>query len=328
MLCFWRTSHVAVLLIWGVFAAESSCPDKNQTMQNSSSPMPEVNTTVFVQMGTKALLHCPSVSLTKVILITWIITLRGQPPCIIAYKADTRETHESNCSDRSITWAFTSDLSPNLQISAVALQHEGHYLCDIAVPDGNFQNIYDLQVLVPPEVTHFPGENRTTVCEAIAGKPAAQITWTPDGDCVTKNESHSNGTVTVRSMCNWEQSNVSVVFCVVSHLTTGNQSLSIELSRGGDQLLGSYIQYIISSIIIILIIIGCICFLRFSGCRKCKLPKSGATPDVEEDEMQPYASYTEKSNPLYDTVTTMEAHPASQGKVNGTDCLTLSAMGI
>ncbi|XP_032755539.1 cell surface glycoprotein CD200 receptor 2 [Rattus rattus] len=212
---------------------ESSCPDKNQTMQNSLSTMTEVNTTVFVQMGKKGLLCCPSSPLTKAVLITWIITLRGQPPCIIAYKADTRETHESNCSDRSITWAFTSDLSPNLQISAVALQHEGHYLCDIVVPDGNFQNIYDLQVLVPPEVTHFPGENRTTVCEAIAGKPAAQISWTPDGDCVTKTESHSNGTVTVRSMCNWEQSNVSVVFCVVSHLTTGNQSLSIELGRGG-----------------------------------------------------------------------------------------------
>lgn len=327
MLCFWRTSHVAVLLIWGVFAAESSCPDKNQTMQNSSSPMPEVNTTVFVQMGTTALLCCPSIPLTKVILITWIITLRGQPSCIIAYKADTRETHESNCSDGSITWASTPDLAPDLQISAVALQHEGRYLCEIAVPEGHFQNIYDFQVLVPPEVIHFPGENRTAVCEAIAGKPAAQISWTPDGDCVTKNESHSNGTVTVRSTCHWEQSNVSVVFCVVSHLTTGNQSLSIELSRGGDQLLGSYIQYIILSIII-LIIIGCICLLKISGCRKCKLPKSGATPDVEEDEMQPYASYTEKSNPLYDTVTTMEAHPASQGKVNGTDCLTLSAMGI
>lgn len=84
---------------------------------------------------------------------------------------------------------------------------------------------------VPPEVTYFPGKNRTAVCEAMAGKPAAQISWTPDGDCVTKSESHSNGTVTVRSTCHWEQNNVSVVSCLVSH-STGNQSLSIELSRG------------------------------------------------------------------------------------------------
>lgn len=232
------------------------------------------------QMGTKVLLCCPSVSLTKAIVITWVITLRGQPSCIISYKVDTMETNETNCWDRSITWAPTPDIPRNLQISAVALQHDGHYSCEIALPDGHFQNIYDLQVLVPPEVTHFPGENRTAVCEAIAGKPAAQISWTPDGDCVTKNESHSNGTVTVRSTCHWEQSNVSAVFCVVSHLTTGNQSLSIELSGGGgDQSLGSYIQYIIPPIII-LIIIGCICLLKISGCRYCKLPKSGATPEA------------------------------------------------
>lgn len=62
--------------------------------------------------------------------------------------------------------------------------------------------------------------------------------------------------------------------------------------------------------------------------RKCKLPKLEATSAIEEDEMQPYASYTEKSNPLYDTVTKVEAFPVSQGEVNGTDCLTLSAIGI
>lgn len=88
---------------------------------------------------------------------------------------------------------------------------------------------------MPPEVTYFPGKNRTAVCEATAGKPAAQISWTPDGDCVTEDESHSNGTVTVRSTCRWEHNSVPAVFCQVYHLT-GNQSLFIELSRGGKYL--------------------------------------------------------------------------------------------
>ncbi|XP_034371211.1 cell surface glycoprotein CD200 receptor 1 [Arvicanthis niloticus] len=327
MFCFWRTSDLAVLLIWGVFAAESSCADRNQTTQNNSSAVAEVTTTVSVQMGTKALLCCSSVPLTKALLITWIISPKGQSSCIISYKVETRETNETTCRNRSITWASTPDHSPDLQISAVALQHEGNYSCEIVSPEGNFQKVSDLQVLVPPEVTHFRGKNRTTVCEAIAGKPAAQISWTPDGDCVTKNESHSNGTVTVRSTCHWEQNNVSNVSCFVSH-STGNQTLFfIEQSRGGNQLVGSYILYIIASIII-LIIIGCICILKSSGFRKCKLPKSEATPAVEEDEMQPYASYTEKSNPLYDTVTKVESFPVSQGEANGTDWLTLSAIGI
>ncbi|XP_031215924.1 cell surface glycoprotein CD200 receptor 2-like [Mastomys coucha] len=266
---------------------ESCCTDKNQSIQNNSSPVPEVNTMVSVQMGTKALLCCPSIPPKKALLITWTIIPRGQPSCIISYKVDIMETNETNCLGRNITWVFTPDLSPDLQISAVALQHEGNYSCEIATPEGNFQKAYDLQVLVPPEVTYFPGKNRTAVCEAVAGKPAAQISWTPDGDCVTQDESHSNGTVTVRSTCHWEQNNVSAVSCFVSHLTV-NQTLSIDLSRGGNQLLQPYILYIRPSIII-LIIIGCICLLKTSGLRKCKLPKLEATPAVEEGTGSPAA---------------------------------------
>uniref|UniRef100_A0A8C8W1A7 Ig-like domain-containing protein n=1 Tax=Peromyscus maniculatus bairdii TaxID=230844 RepID=A0A8C8W1A7_PERMB len=230
MSCLWRTSDLAVLLIWGVFVAESRCMNGTQTAQNSSSPLPEANITVSVQMGTKAPLCCPHISLTKAVLITWEITTRDQPSCRISYRVETKETNETNCTDRRITWASTPDQSPDLQISAVALDHDGHYLCFIATPNGNFQKRHDLQVLVPPEVTLSPGKNRTAVCEATAGKPAAQISWTPDGDCKTKKESHSNGTVTVRSTCHWEQSNVSTMFCFVSHLT-GNQTLSIELNQ-------------------------------------------------------------------------------------------------
>lgn len=324
MFNFRRTSDLVVLLIWGIFVAESHCAAMNQTTQNSSLPT-EANTTVTVQMGPKVLLSCPPVPLTKAVVITWVITPRGGPVCIIAYKADTNETREHNCTDRRITWASTPDVSPDLQITAVALEHVGYYSCQIAVADGFFQKGHDLQVLVPPEVTLFLGENRTTVCEASAGKPAAQIFWNPDGDCATKNESHSNGTVTVRSTCHWEQNNVSTVFCFVSH-STGNWKLSIELNRGGGQALSS-ILYIIPAIII-LIIIGTIWLFKIRGFRKCKSPKSEAPPAAVEDDMEPYASYTEKSNPLYDTVTKVEALPVSQDEANGTDWLTFSATGI
>lgn len=322
MSCFWRTSDLVVLLIWGVFVAESSCMNGNQTSQNGSLRA-EVSAPVSAQMGTKALLCCIPISWTKVILIAWKIALRGQPPCTMSYKVETNETNEINCTDRRITWASTPDQSPDLQINTVALGHDGHYSCEIASAEGHFQMIHDLQVLVPPEVTLFPGDNRTAVCEAIAGKPAAQIFWAPAGYHVTKNESHSNGSVTVRSTYHWEHNTVSAVVCFVSH-PTGNQTLTIKLNEGGGKALGSYISYIILSIIFILIIAGCFWLWKSSDFRKCKWTRPEASPVVEEDEMQPYASYTEKSNPLYDTVTKAEACPASQGEVNGTDWLALS----
>ncbi|XP_034371600.1 cell surface glycoprotein CD200 receptor 2-like [Arvicanthis niloticus] len=217
-----------------------------------------VTTTVSVQMGTNALLCCPSIPLTKAVLIIWLIRPKGQLSCIMYYIVEIRETDETNCRNKSIDWTFTPDHSSDLQISAVALQHEGNYSCEITTPQGNFLKGYDLQVLVPPEVTHFPGKNRTAVCEAIAGKPAAQISWTPDGDCVTENESHSNGTVTVRSTCHWEQNNVSAVSCWVSHLT-GNQTLFIELNQGTISTAASLltILYVKMALLgIILLIVG------------------------------------------------------------------------
>ncbi|XP_057619967.1 cell surface glycoprotein CD200 receptor 2-like [Chionomys nivalis] len=238
--------------------AADSCECSCTETQTATAAESAVNTTLFVQMGAKALLCCPALPMTKAVLIAWVIAPRGQPPCRISYRVDTKENNEANCMGRRITWTFIPDQRHDLQINAVALGHDGLYSCEIATPKGNFLRRHDLQVLVPPAVTLLPGENRTVVCEAIAGKPAAQIFWIPDGDHVTKQETHSNGTVAVRSTYPWEQNNVSAVFCLVSH-PTGNQTLSIELNQGVTSTLRSLltILYVKLSLLgIILLILG------------------------------------------------------------------------
>ncbi|XP_041528641.1 cell surface glycoprotein CD200 receptor 2-like [Microtus oregoni] len=229
-----------------------------------------VSTTLFVKKGANAVLCCPALPMTKAVLIMWFIAPRGQPPCKISYRVDTKENDETNCTDRRITWASTPDQSPDLQINAVALDHDGLYSCEIVTPQGNFLRRHDLQVLVPPAVSLLPGENRTAVCEAIAGKPAMQIFWSPDGDHITKQESHSNGTVTVRSTYYWEQNNVSVVFCLVSH-PTGNQTLSIELNQGITSTMHSLLTILYVKLFllgIILLILGFAFFQKKNYFRK------------------------------------------------------------
>ncbi|XP_042114856.1 cell surface glycoprotein CD200 receptor 5-like [Peromyscus maniculatus bairdii] len=265
MSAFRRTLALGLLISITILVLESSCMDGKQMAQKSSLPLPEVNFPVYVQMGTKARLCCHDIPLTKAVLITWEIILRDQLSCIIAYRVET------NCTDRRITLASTPDQSPVLQINPVALDHDGHYSCKIATSDGHFQMRHDLQVLVPPKVTLSSGKNRTAVCEATVGKPAAQIFWTPDGDCKTMNESHSNGTVTVRSTCHWQQSNVSAAFCFVSHLT-GNQTLSIELNQGVTSMplhsLLTILYVKLSLLGIILLIIGFVFFQKRNYFRK------------------------------------------------------------
>ncbi|XP_020143108.2 cell surface glycoprotein CD200 receptor 1 isoform X2 [Microcebus murinus] len=323
MLCPWRTADLGLLLILTIFlvaASSSSNGDGKQIEQNSSMPLSEVNTSLSAVIDTSAVLHCPR-TLTEVVLARWEIILRDKPLCTKAYRSDTNETKDTNCTDDRITWASSPSQNPDLHIAPVAITHDGNYRCMTVSPDGNFNHEYHLQVLVAPEASLFLSRNRAAVCRAVAGKPAAHISWTPEGGaCVTEQERWGNGTVTVQSTCHWEGPDVTTVTCSVSHLT-GNRSLFIELLPGAITSEKSYIPYIIFPII--LIIVGSIWFLKFGGCRKCKVNKTEATPVVEEDEMQPYASYTEKNNPLYDTTNKVKTSQELQNEVDCTGLLTL-----
>ncbi|XP_012585953.1 PREDICTED: cell surface glycoprotein CD200 receptor 1-like [Condylura cristata] len=228
---------------------------------NDSAQPTEVNRPLLALEGTKVVLCCPPVQ-GSLMMVIWTILLRDRLPCTRDYREDTKETHERNCSDLRITWISGRDQNPAVQIDPVSLTHDGNYTCELVTAEGNFRYGYHLQVSVPPKVSLDLGKNRTTVCKAVAGKPAARISWTPGGDCVTEKKPWDNDTVTVQSTCHWAEGDVSAVSCSIFHLT-GNKSLSIELSQ--------------------------------------ELKKREVTLVVGEDEMQPYASYTGKNNPLYDT---------------------------
>ncbi|XP_011284257.3 cell surface glycoprotein CD200 receptor 1-like [Felis catus] len=286
--------------------------------QQSSFILPvEANYSLSKPVDTKAVLSCPPIT-QKAVLVTirWEIILRDKPSCTRAYRRDTNETRAINCSDETISWDPRPDRNPALQIYPVAITHDGYYRCEVVTTHGHFYHGYHLKVLVPPEVTLFQLENGTIVCRAAAGKPAAQISWTPGGDCHTVEEPLGNDTVTIQSSCCWEDHRVSNVSCSVSHLT-GNRSLSIERNSGVQSAVYVKTVYIILPVLIILVIVVSICLCKIGVCRKCKLKKREANSVAEEDEMQPYASYTEKNNPLYDTVSQVKRSEVLQNEADG-----------
>ncbi|XP_040340443.1 cell surface glycoprotein CD200 receptor 1-like isoform X1 [Herpailurus yagouaroundi] len=232
----------------------------------------EANTSLSKPVDTKAVLSCPPIT-QKAVLVTirWEIILRDKPSCTRAYRRDTNETRAINCSDETISWDSRPDRNPALQIHPVAITHDGYYRCEVVTTRGHFYHGYHLTVLVPPEVTLFQLENGATVCRAAARKPAAQISWTPGGDCHTVEEPLGNDTVTVQSSCRWEDHRVSNVSCSVYHLT-GNRSLSIELNQGvivlgfppSTLLIVLYVKF--SLFLVILVIVGFIYFQRIKDC--------------------------------------------------------------
>ncbi|XP_012319446.1 cell surface glycoprotein CD200 receptor 2 isoform X2 [Aotus nancymaae] len=267
-------SMLLISIIIMVSASDNnSCLMTQVEMQSQRIFLNEVNTSCPVLMGKNAVLCCPPIALKYLIIITWEIILRGQPSCKKGYRKETNETKETNCTDERITWVSRPDQNPALQIRPVAITHDGYYRCIIGTPDGNFHRGYHLQVLVTPEVTLFQSRNGAVVCKAVAGKPAAQISWIPEGDCVTEQEYWGNGTVTVKSTCHWEGHDVYTVTCHVSHLT-GNKCLSTKLNSGlrtsGSPALSSLriILYVkLSLFVVILVITGFVFFQRINDVR-------------------------------------------------------------
>ncbi|NXY84524.1 MOR1B protein, partial [Alcedo cyanopectus] len=173
--------------------------------------------------GSSCVLICPLYS--NLILVTWKIRLKAGEPCILYYRPDQNRIKTTNCSD-SINWNFRPPRDPALEIQQVGIVHEGHYTCEVAAKEGNFHKTYNLMVLVPPRLMLYCDEHRNPVCEAAAGKPAAQISWAPEGNCTHKEEGHDNGTVSVLSRFTDYNTGVVNATCVVSH-PAGNQSKSI-----------------------------------------------------------------------------------------------------
>ncbi|NXO00472.1 MOR1B protein, partial [Rhinopomastus cyanomelas] len=172
-------------------------------------------------VGNSCVLLCPPEP--NKTMVAWKISLSAGTNCSFSYRAD-RKTSKSNCSD-NISWKSRPHLDPTIEIQQVGLADEGNYTCEVATADGNFYTRYHLTVLVPPRLLLHCDDRGNPVCEAVAGKPAAQISWVPESNS-TKEEIHGKGTVTVLSKVRACSSHLTNVTCVVLH-PAGNQSKTI-----------------------------------------------------------------------------------------------------
>ncbi|KAM6141026.1 cell surface glycoprotein CD200 receptor 1-B-like [Pterocles gutturalis] len=193
------------------------------------------NNRVSATVGNSSVLTCPPKP--NIIMVTWKISPKVGGPCTLGYRADQNKTDRTNCSD-SVNWKFRPESNPALEIRQVGIVHEGNYTCEVVATEGNFHKTYHLTVLVPPRLTLYCDDHGNPVCEAVAERPAAQISWVLESNSTPKEEGHDNGTVTVLSKFTAYSTNVTNATCIVSH-PAGNWSESIAChpSNNGSWLL-------------------------------------------------------------------------------------------
>ncbi|XP_077155491.1 cell surface glycoprotein CD200 receptor 1-like isoform X2 [Ranitomeya variabilis] len=251
-----------------------------------------------VHVGDEAVLHCIH-SIKNFTMITWKVHFLNQPYC---YLSTIGHDPKGNCSSRMHLDVDKNQTS--LRIPNSMAIDDGNYTCDIANGSGNFFHSIVLQVLAEPFVTINVDENGHQECHAIGGNPAANISWTPESEdkVETWNKIEINGTTTVFSSYN--TSNITEVTCIVSHPTFPNP-IQRRLSR---LVLGAGPNHLILSVSLILVFVlflGILLFWQRSYIRTC-LSVNTNSPTMQEnpvmfEEVEPYASFTEKVNTIYST---------------------------
>ncbi|XP_053900184.1 cell surface glycoprotein CD200 receptor 1-A-like isoform X3 [Malaclemys terrapin pileata] len=253
--------------------------------------------------GSSINLNCNNVSMVDLVSVIWKIRPRTGNYCQLAYRRDLNTTNRANCSER-MDWKYSPETDSALQIRQVTLTDEGCYSCETSTSDGTFNQTHTLTVLIPPVVTLTCDSNGTALCKAAAGKPAAQVSWDPNGDPRTDLENHTNGTVTVLSIYSPRETSIT---CLVSHPAWNTSQSKKCQSDNGNM----FLQYfaISAGLLGILFILALIflCKLHHGRiCYKSKIPESAPTHNMqdsnEQQELEPYASYVQKENMIYNTV--------------------------
>ncbi|XP_056416909.1 cell surface glycoprotein CD200 receptor 1-B-like isoform X2 [Hyla sarda] len=259
----------------------------------------DIFTTQTARVEDDEVLHCQH-STENFIMVTWKGNFLNQPSC---YLSNNRSITYGNCSNRMRVEIDKNETS--LRIDKCTVFDEGNYTCEIVNKTGTFIHIVALNLLAEPFILVKTNENGYPECQAIRGKPAANISWIPKNpNTVTSQEIIIKKNTTITVISSYNSTNFTDVTCIVSH-PTFKSSIERHFRKRppseSNQLI--VILGVIAFLVLFVLLLGIILFWKRSDLRTCfsMNKESLATPDnpVFEEEVEPYASFTEKVNTIY-----------------------------
>ncbi|XP_039599581.1 cell surface glycoprotein CD200 receptor 1-A isoform X2 [Polypterus senegalus] len=274
-----------------------------------------------VELGKSINLTCGNFTNKNILHVIWEIQPYVGNSCRLAMS----KIHppEDSCKDRR---QVKSKIGRNnteeqfyLHIPELEFKYEGIYKCEAVYNGGAWKEHIYLNATVSPDiytnVERLSDRKLKLVCQASNGKPAANISWTTGDGSTQTNSANLNGTFSVES---WiiipANTSLEDIFCKVEH-KTWNQTQSRNFTVPEHKGLDSWIFWIaIPGVILLicLIIATSFYFIRkhlsnFRNCNKATMPAPAppvvAVPSkmMEVDELEPYASYVERVNSIYNS---------------------------
>ncbi|XP_029980981.1 cell surface glycoprotein CD200 receptor 1 isoform X2 [Sphaeramia orbicularis] len=256
-----------------------------------------------LKLGRDANLTCGDKTWTEMMFVIWKLRLKNKD-CDIAFHIDGQ--NRNTCNDGK-SLQNTSEAQSFLFIPNFSFSDVGIYKCESVFSGGAEAYSINVSITVPPKLSSWldwKGNKMVAVCKAEGGIPAANISWSHTGNTSTvETRDSSDGFFTVESRLelptDMQTENVS---CAISHLSWEHEeSLMIKIEKGRAF---SWVHLAIP--ISIAFFLG---FLFFGQKKLVKLrrgqesvvssSKSPQTDDVEE--VEPYASYVQRVNSIYNS---------------------------
>ncbi|XP_034417230.1 cell surface glycoprotein CD200 receptor 1-B isoform X2 [Cyclopterus lumpus] len=252
--------------------------------------------------GSEVNLTCSNKTWNDMIFVIWNITLQTKKNCQIGY---SNGKSVDFCKDGKSLRNTSSALS-YLHISKFSDSDEGLYKCHSVYKGGIDHYAIHVAIIVPPSTSAWldrKDNKMVAVCRAERGKPAASITWSLTGNISSK-ETSSNGFFTVESRLELlEGMDTENLSCVIRHQNSTEKIMSFALKH--EKGYPPWLYVLIVGVIIVLLA-GFVFFaqkkiITLRRCRQSDTSASKWPPAEDVEEVEPYASYVQRENSIYNS---------------------------
>ncbi|XP_074550739.1 cell surface glycoprotein CD200 receptor 1-A [Halichoeres trimaculatus] len=250
---------------------------------------------------------CSNKTWDKILYVTWKIFLEyKKKDCLIssAHDGQSNDTCRDGKSLRN-----TPKSQSYLHIPNFSHEDVGVYKCQSPFKGGSDDVLINVALTVPPEISlRFMHEgNRTVaVCKAEGGSPAANISWSLDGNSSAVQRLHSPGLYTVESRLvlpeGEDEKNLS---CFIRHPYWEEGKVLSEHETGHKT--GRIPWLHILSVVTLTVFLASLVFIAqkklriLRPCQPPVNPSSKSPPREDVEEVEPYASYVQRENTIYNS---------------------------
>ncbi|XP_033966035.1 cell surface glycoprotein CD200 receptor 1 [Pseudochaenichthys georgianus] len=295
---------IYAMLVFLLSEAQSIKSGTNQSTSvnsNSSSAAHFEKIHAAFNLGSEAILTCSNKTWKDMLFVTWNIE-RNSKSCRIAFNDNGQ--NEDSCEDGK-SLQNTSSSQSYLHIPKFSKDDVGVYKCN-HVYNGGIENCeIDVTITVPPRLSSWletKDNKKVAVCKAEGGNPAANISWSHlgIGNASILEVKDPQGLFTVESRLELlEGMDTENLNCSIRHPSylEGQKTLALKSKKGYGPWL-----YILTVVVIIVFLAGVLFFAQKKLWRRCKLSESSPSkspPTEDVEEVEPYASYVQRVNSIY-----------------------------